>query len=78
CGTCVKKCPMNAIFHRFPIEEDLSDEKILIKYDICIGCGVCAVNCSKNAISMEKVRESPPLDLKNLGLENFDLNLFSA
>lgn len=78
CGTCVKKCPMSAIFHRFPMEEDLSDEKILIKIDICIGCGVCAVNCPKNAISMEKVRESPTLDLKKLGLENFDLNIFTA
>ncbi len=78
CGTCVKKCPMNAIFHKFPIEEDLSDEKIIIKYDICIGCGVCAVNCTKNAIIMEKVRDDPTLDLKKLGLENFDMNIFSA
>ena len=78
CETCLKKCPMIAIFHKFPIENDLSDEKIIIKYDKCIGCGVCAANCPKEAIIMEKVRDDPTLDLKKLGLTDIDLNIFSA
>ncbi|TFF87445.1 MAG: 4Fe-4S dicluster domain-containing protein, partial [Promethearchaeota archaeon] len=52
CDTCLKKCPMNAIFHRWPLNEDSSDEKIIIREDLCIGCGVCAANCPKDAIKM--------------------------
>ncbi|MHA1299529.1 MAG: 4Fe-4S binding protein [Candidatus Helarchaeota archaeon] len=75
CETCIKKCPMNAIFHKFPIKADNSDEKILIKYDNCIGCGVCATNCPREAIIMEKVRENPTIDLKKFGIDPSFLNL---
>ena len=59
CETCAKKCPMNAIFHHWPFEADSSDEKMVV-IEKCIGCGVCAVNCAKGGIKMERVREENP------------------
>ncbi|MHA1270484.1 MAG: 4Fe-4S dicluster domain-containing protein [Candidatus Helarchaeota archaeon] len=73
CETCIKKCPMGAIFHRWPMEEDNSDEMIIIKTDLCIGCGVCAINCPKEAIKMQRVNneiapESFPVKISGIGL----------
>jgi len=60
CETCMKKCPGEAIYHKWPKETDKSDELIIIREELCIGCGVCAVNCPKDAIKMVKVRENVP------------------
>jgi len=57
CETCVKKCPVGAIYHRWPIESDASDERMVLRENLCIGCGICAVNCPENAIKMIKVRD---------------------
>ncbi len=59
CETCAKKCPMTAIFHRWPFESDSSDERMIV-LDKCIGCGICAANCPNNAIKLEKIRDSDP------------------
>lgn len=72
CETCAKKCPMDAIYHKYPMKTDNSDEKMIIVLDKCIGCGVCAANCKKDAIIMEKVitKESPeqfPFDVNIFG-----------
>ncbi|HUX99728.1 MAG TPA: 4Fe-4S binding protein [Candidatus Deferrimicrobium sp.] len=65
CETCLKKCPMGAIYHQWPNEEDSSDECMMIRADFCIGCGVCASNCPKNAILLEKIRDIiPPKNFK--------------
>ncbi len=77
CETCVKKCPMNAIYHKFPIKSDSSDERIVVRYEKCIGCGICSVNCAKGAIKLEKIRNNPTLDLKKLGVDPSILNMFS-
>ncbi|MHA1268874.1 MAG: ATP-binding protein [Candidatus Helarchaeota archaeon] len=57
CGTCVEKCPMEAI--------SLNDEnKAEVNEKYCIGCGVCAHFCPESAISlkegMRKVYIPPP------------------
>ncbi|MHA1695443.1 MAG: 4Fe-4S binding protein [Candidatus Helarchaeota archaeon] len=49
CGTCVEKCPMEAI--------KLDDEKAVIDSKRCIGCGVCAHFCPEEAINI--VRTGP-------------------
>lgn len=54
CEKCVDLCPMFAIQHHFGHQKDKSDEKIMINQDLCIGCGVCAFNCAKGAITMIK------------------------
>jgi len=46
CGTCVEKCPTEAI--------ELIDEIADVNIDKCIGCGICAHFCPESAINMER------------------------
>jgi ferredoxin len=59
CGTCVEKCPMEAI--------DLIDATAFINTNKCIGCGVCAHHCPEKAIILNRTgpREVyvPPLKI---------------
>lgn len=67
CNTCVKICPMEALFHHYPVTETLQDDYIAIVPEQCIGCGVCASNCSKDAITMVKVKDDiPPANIFEL------------
>jgi len=60
CETCMRKCPGEAIYHKWPNEPDSSDEEMVVREELCIGCGICAVNCPKDAIKMMKVRDVVP------------------
>jgi 2-oxoisovalerate ferredoxin oxidoreductase delta subunit len=44
CYTCWKFCPDVAV--------KIAEGKVLIDYDFCKGCGICASECPKEAISM--------------------------
>ncbi len=44
CGTCVKRCCVDAI--------TLADEKALMSEDRCIGCGLCVTACPSQARSL--------------------------
>lgn len=59
CGTCMEKCPMEAI--------DLVDATAIVNENRCIGCGVCAHHCPENAINLKRTgtREVyvPPLKI---------------
>jgi Fe-S-cluster-containing hydrogenase component 2 len=57
----MKICPMEAIYHHFPHSEDSSDDMMIIRDNLCIGCGVCASNCPKGAITLEKIRNVVPV-----------------
>jgi len=46
CGTCVEKCPMEAI--------ELIDNVAKVNEDRCIGCGVCAYKCPEQALTLER------------------------
>ena len=46
CGTCVEKCPIEAI--------ELVDALSVTNTDKCIGCGVCAHHCPENARNLER------------------------
>lgn len=50
CGMCLMCCPVNSIRRH----EDGSFE---ICYDYCKGCGICAHECKKGAITMQPVKE---------------------
>ena len=67
----MKKCPNEAIYHRFPIEPDLSDEQMVLIEEMCIGCGVCAANCPNEAIKMVKVRDNIPPEKQLIGNKTF-------
>ncbi len=58
CDLCVKKCPVGAIKHQYPVRNE--DEILIFNLERCLGCGVCANNCPKNAISLVKVRTQDP------------------
>jgi formate hydrogenlyase subunit 6/NADH:ubiquinone oxidoreductase subunit I len=38
---------------------------------LCIGCGICAANCPKDAIKMVKVREVVPKKAPKIGDVSF-------
>ncbi len=67
CETCIRKCPNDAIYHKWPLESDSSDERIVLREDYCLGCGVCAANCPQNAIKMVKVRDITPPEQHKVG-----------
>ena len=57
CGTCVEKCPVNAIALN-------NKNKAEVNSNWCIGCGVCSYFCPENAIAlkegMRKIYVPPP------------------
>lgn len=71
CEICMKKCPNDAIYHRFPVETDSSDEGMVLKEEVCIGCGICAVNCPNGALKMVKVRDNIPPEKQLIGNKTF-------
>ncbi|MGE1062442.1 4Fe-4S binding protein [Megasphaera paucivorans] len=50
CQTCWIFCPEGVI--------DRTGDNFEIDYDYCKGCGICANECPKNAISMRKEGEN--------------------
>ena len=71
CETCIKKCPNDAIYHKWPLETDSSDERIVLREEYCLGCGVCAANCPESAIKMVKVRDDIPPERNKIGNKTF-------
>jgi len=71
CETCMRKCPNDAIYHRFPVEADSSDEQMVLREEMCLGCGICAANCPNNAIKMVKVRDNTPPEKHLIGNKTF-------
>jgi ferredoxin len=50
CGSCVERCPMEAI----ALQDDIAN----LQEKRCIGCGNCTIDCPENAISLV-VKENP-------------------
>ena len=67
-------CPMEAIYHHWPHQDDLSDDYMKIRFEYCIGCGVCASNCPSDAISLVKVRNYEPFESPSELLEAINKN----
>lgn len=58
CRKCVSICPMEAnIYHA---SHDSEPERIILLKERCIGCGLCAYHCPKNAIELVKVKDETP------------------
>jgi Pyruvate/2-oxoacid:ferredoxin oxidoreductase delta subunit len=60
CGRCIDLCPVNARWRHWPHKPDLSDDFIFFEEDRCLGCGICALNCPKEALTMIRVRDFTP------------------
>jgi Na+-translocating ferredoxin:NAD+ oxidoreductase subunit B len=56
CGTCVKRCPMDAV--------TLDEKRAVVDRDRCIGCGLCSSRCARHAIRLhpKDTRWTPPHD----------------
>jgi ferredoxin len=63
CGTCVERCPMDAI----TLEDDIAK----LQEKRCIGCGNCTIGCPESAISLvvKDNPEVPPLTAGELFAE---------
>jgi len=59
CLKCTEMCPMEIIEL---IDEGNENQRISINTDRCIGCGVCAYNCSEEALSMIKKFDKVPVE----------------
>jgi len=66
----MRKCPNYAIYHKFPIETD-PIERMVLREELCIGCGICAANCPNDAIKMIKVRDNIPPKKNMIGNKTF-------
>jgi len=62
CESCISICPMEAIFHHYPHNPELSDDEIKIIEERCIGCGLCSNKCPREAITMVRVKEEVPVE----------------
>ncbi|MHA1376914.1 MAG: ATP-binding protein [Candidatus Helarchaeota archaeon] len=60
CKKCVNICPFYALSYITGEKEDKSEDKITVREEICIGCGLCASNCPKEAITLKKIRDVKP------------------
>lgn len=60
CKKCIKYCKFNAVMYHMGEKEDKSQDRVLIREDVCIGCGVCASNCPTEAIYLKKVHDQQP------------------
>ncbi len=58
CKKCIRICPMKANIYHAPHDNEL--ERILFQEERCIGCGLCAYHCPKDAIKLVKVKDELP------------------
>ncbi|MFA6451667.1 MAG: 4Fe-4S binding protein [bacterium] len=54
CKVCVNACPVEALY--------IADERIAVKEERCIGCGVCVHKCRQNALALTRKSEKRPLE----------------
>jgi len=54
CAKCLKACPVNAITALKSDSGSDSKNTAAVKDDLCLGCGVCTMKCTKKVIKMEK------------------------
>ncbi len=62
CRKCIGFCKFNALVYKFGNTDDKSDDTIMVREDVCIGCGVCSSNCPKDAINLKKISDNKPAD----------------
>jgi len=58
CKKCVDICQFYALSYKSG--ESKAEDKILVREDVCIGCGICASNCPQEAINLKKIRDEKP------------------
>lgn len=62
CKKCVNICPFYAISYISGDKEDKSEDEIIVREEVCIGCGLCASNCPSDSIKLKKIRDIKPAE----------------
>jgi NAD-dependent dihydropyrimidine dehydrogenase PreA subunit len=75
CGSCVKRCPMDAIEMKFNPESTNKFRKaVVVNTDICIGCGVCVHKCKPKSLTLKRKEEEtitwPPKTYEDNVMQN--------
>ena len=65
CGTCVSRCPVNAI----RVKENIAE----VSRKRCIGCGLCVSTCPDGILSLEKKPEEEMYEPPKTVFETFDI-----
>jgi len=60
CKKCIKVCQFHALVYKAGEKEDKSEDRVLVREDVCIGCGICASNCPTGAMNLKKIRDEKP------------------
>jgi len=63
CGTCLERCPMEAI--------DLGSGISSVSRDRCIGCGLCITTCPANALHLVRKPENEQPYVPKSNIENY-------
>ena len=69
CGTCVKRCPMDALsLETHPNAANKIGKISTLNPERCIGCGVCAYGCPTESLKLlpRKTISDPPLNVLEL------------
>lgn len=59
CGTCLERCPMDALEEDGPMRVDLAR---------CIGCGLCVSRCPEKAVSLVPRKNAEPIPSNYLNM----------
>lgn len=63
CGTCLKRCPMDALQLRYSAQaRNKYSKAVVVDLDVCLGCGVCVHKCPTRSLALkrkENIQEPP-------------------
>lgn len=76
CGTCVKRCPVNAITMKDVPKS--GKKRSYTDIEECIGCGLCVLTCPKKARKMKLVRPPEHIPDFMMGLDTEGLPILPA
>ncbi|PLX77295.1 MAG: (Fe-S)-binding protein [Desulfuromonas sp.] len=57
CGRCLPTCPVKVLSLETDGKDGFGRKRAVVDKELCLGCGVCARNCQRDAIAMKSRRE---------------------
>lgn len=69
---CIRFCPVNRSKVKKAIELSEDNKYVIIREEVCIGCGICIRKCPYNAISIVNL----PEELEKIAIHRYGENMF--